>query len=226
MYLPKKSLYIFKFYNCSYISAMKKVVFYLLTGLLLLPVWSASAQENGINYSFRETLPLLGRVKSVRYSNGTEFKFDERGELAVPDIYEVSSLVFPDEFTREQRNKGEVWDENDSDLILDRWIFNSGRRVVVNQSRYRYVGQSDTKYIYSDELSRFPVRTITRLTDERRESFRIMDYEYLEFDEVGNWLRRGVSYHVYTYDYPALSDEPVIYLDEKRYEETAEYVYF
>lgn len=134
---------------------------------------------------------------------------------------ELNTLLFPEEYIREISNK-----EDDFNLIFKREIFDSIPRVVVSQSQYRYLGQLETKYIYPDEESRFPVRTITYMTDDAGQYIDITDYEYLEFDSVRNWLRRRISSKTYGYDYPALSDEPSIDVQEEIMEQTAEYIYY
>lgn len=196
---------------------------------LTLPLFSQNLSPEQM--SSRRALGLLGDVKSVVYSTGVTYEFNEDGELITgreylqkyrfKGEYETFNVLFLDGCVRY-----ETASENPELTWGHKYTFDKQGRIKSYKYWTNYI--EEYELIYRNETDALPYARIDNEGDEEGHTTKTFKYEYLKTDARGNWTERKVTTEIKSEEYTHDANETVntTLSEEPTYIETAMITYY
>lgn len=178
---------------------------------------------------------LLGKVQSVKYSTGRQVFFNTvgnpskiiNGKEIVTRTYTTSnpaknSANLKITYGKNTRQIQDYYGILDQCGLFELYTFDNLGRIAGKQLREECSGNYEEKYIYNGTADRFPAIAKGSEYWETGDWAVTRTYQYMEFDNNGNWTKRKVSEVAVSTDY----DTEEKTSETKNYVETATYVYY
>lgn len=178
---------------------------------------------------------LLGKVQSVKYSTGKQVFFNTvgnpskiiNGKEIVTRTYTASnpaknSANLKITYGKNTRQIQDYYGILDQCGLSELYTFDNLGRIAGKQLREECSGNYEEKYIYNGTADRFPAIAKGSEYWETGDWAVTRTYQYMEFDNNGNWTKRKVNEVAVSTDY----DTEEKTSETKNYVETATYVYY
>lgn len=178
---------------------------------------------------------LLGKIQSVKYSTGKQIFFNTlgnpskiiNGKDVVTRSYTTSNPVENSNKLKLSygKNKREIqnyYEIKDGCGYGESYTFNSQGKVIAHWLKQGCSDIYEEKYIYNGTADSFPSMIKGENSWESGNWEVTKTYEYMEFDDNGNWTKRKVNEVAITTDYET-DDKST---ETKSYVETATYIYY